>query len=201
MKTVILWSAILFFFAVSCLAQKNEVDMVLGNTWSFNSNTSVAIPGLGGPLTFPSGRNSTLTYEAGVARQLVSFRPGSLSLELNAAGFPASLNGNPAAVFVIPGAKFNFLPSSRVSPFVGAGVGFVHLSRGGSPSTNAAAYQFGGGADVKTWTRYLNLRAEVRDFLAADSGFANIATSFPGVAAHGSSRNHLLVGGGAVLRF
>ena len=77
----------------------------------------------------------------------------------------------------------------------------MHLSRGGTPSTNAAAFQFGGGADVKTWTRFLNLRAEVRDFLATDSGFANILTTVPGVSAHDSSRNHLLLGGGAVLRF
>jgi hypothetical protein len=200
MKKLILWSAI-FYFAVSCSAQKNEVDMVLGNTWSFNSNTSVAIPGISSPLSFLSGRKSNLTYGAGFARELFGFRPGSLSLELNSAGFPASLNGNPAAVFVVPGAKFSLVPRNRVAPFFCAGAGFVHLSRGGTPSTNAAAFQFGGGADVKTWTRFLNLRAEVRDFLATDSGFANILTSVPGVGAHDSSRNHLLLGGGAVLRF
>ena len=200
MKNLILWSAI-FFLVVSCSAQKNEVDAVLGNTWSFNSNTSVAIPGISSPLTIPSGINSKVTYEAGFARQLVNFRPGSLSLELNAAGFPASLNGNPAAVFLVPGARFSFVPRSRVSPFASAGAGFVHLSRGGIPSTNAAAFQFGGGADVKTPIRFLKLRAEVRDFLATDSGFANFTTGIPGVSARGSSRNHVLVGGGAVLRF
>lgn len=200
MKNLILWSAI-FFFAVSCLAQKNEFDMVLGNTWSFNSNTSIAIPGISSPFTLPSGRNSKLTYEAGFARQLVSFRSTSLGLELNAAGFPASLNSNPAAVFLVPAARFSFLPRSRVSPFTSAGVGFVHLARSPFPSTNAAAFQFGGGADVKTPIRFLKVRAEARDFLATDSGFANIATGFPAVSARGSSRNHLLVGGGAVLRF
>ena len=200
MNRFLLWSAI-FFFAVACSAQKNEVDVVLGNTWSMNSNTSVAIPGLSGPLTLGSGVNSKVTYEAGFARQLAGFRVGSLALELNAAGFPASLNGNPAAVFLVPGAKFSFLPRSRVSPFASAGAGFVHLSRGGTPATNAAAFQFGGGVDVKTPIRFLHFRAEGRDFLATDSGFANIETSIPGVAAHGSSRNHVLVGGGAVLRF
>jgi hypothetical protein len=200
MKSLILWSA-MFFLAVSCLAQKNEVDMVLGNTWSFSSNTSIAIPGIIPPLTFPSGHSSKLTYEAGFARQLVSFRPVTFGLELNAAGFPASLNGNPAAVFVVPAARFNFLPRGRVSPFASAGAGFVHLARGSFPSTNTAAFQFGGGVDVKTPIRFLNLRVEARDFLAARSGFANIATSFPGVSAHDASRNHLLVGGGAVLRF
>jgi hypothetical protein len=175
--------------------------MVLGNTWSYNSNTTVNIPGISSPLPIPSGRNSKLTYEAGFARRLFDFRPGALSLELNAAGFPVSLNGNPAAVFVVPGARFNFLPRSRVSPFATAGVGLAHLSISSS-STNAAAFQFGGGADVKTPIRFLNLRAEVRDFQATGSGFANNITSgFPGVTAKGSSRNHLLVGGGAVFRF
>src|SRR5262249_25585502 len=167
MKSLIVWSAF-FFLAGSCLAQKNEVNVVLGNTWSSNSNTSVTIPGIGSPLQFASGRNSDLTYEAGFARRLFDFRPGALELELNRPGFPASLNGNPAAVFVVPGGRFNFLPRSRVSPFATVGVGFVHLSRGGTPSTNAAAFQFGGGAEVKTPFRFLNVRAEVRDFQATD---------------------------------
>lgn len=200
MQRLVLWTAI-FLFAVSCSAQKNEADVVLGNTWSFNSKTTASIPGFVSPLTFGSGRDSTLTYEVGVARQLFNFRPGSFSLELNAAGFPANLKGNPAAVFVVPGGRFSFLPRSRVSPFASAGVGFVHLAKGGSPSTNAAAFQFGGGADVKTPIHFLQLRVEARDFLATQSGFANIDSSFPGVTATGSSRNHLLIGGGTVLRF
>ncbi len=199
MKSLILWSAI-FFFAVSCSAQKNEFDMVLGNTWSLNSNTTVSIPGISSPLIFPSGSKKNLTYEAGFSRRLLSFRPASLSLELNAAGFPTTLRGNLASVFVVPGVKFDFLPRSRISPFASAGAGFAHLST--TPfSTNTAAFQFGGGFDVKTPIRFLKLRAEGRDFLATDSGLAGSLHTFPPVSAEGSSRNHVLVGGGAVLRF
>lgn len=206
MKKILVWSGI-FLFAASCSAQKNEVDMVLGNTWSFNSNTTLSGPSPTFSGTVPSGRNSNLTYEVGLARQLASFRPASLSLELTAAGFPAhqSRNTNFSSVFVVPAAKFSFLPQNRVSPFATTGVGFVHLSRGGVTSTNAAAYQFGGGTDVKTPVRFLSFRAEVRDFLASESGFASGISHFailqPGATVKGSSRNHILAGGGAVLRF
>ncbi len=198
MGRVLVWSGILLL-ATSCFAQKNELDMVLGNSWSFNSNTTVTRGGFP-PLTFRSGRASNLTYEIGVARQLASFRPVSLSLELTAAGFPASFT-NFASVFVTPAAKFTLLPRGRISPFASAGVGFVHLERGGVPNTNGVGYQFGGGVDVKTRFRFLSLRAEARDFLASQSGFADLRISTPGVTATGSFRNHVLLGGGAVLRF
>jgi len=202
MKRILVWSGIVLF-AASCSAQKNEVDMVLGNTRSFSSNTTFSTPTFS--RTVPSLRDSNLTYEVGVARQLTSFRAASLSLELTAAGFPAHLNTDFASVFVVPAAKFTFLPQNRISPFASTGVGFVHLSRGGIPSTNAVAYQFGGGVDVKTPIRFLSIRAEARDFLASQSGFASAISHFailpPGATVTGSSRNHLLLGGGAVFRF
>ena len=200
MKRILVWSGIVLF-AASCPAQKNELDMVLGNTRSFSSNTTFSTPIFS--RTVPSLRASNLTYEIGVARQLASFKPASLSLELTSAGFPA--RGDFASVFVVPAAKFTFLPQNRISPFASTGVGFVHLSMGGVPSTNAVAYQFAGGVDVKTPIRFLSIRGEARDFLASQSGFASafsrFATVSPGTTVTGSSRNHLLVGGGAVFRF
>ncbi len=202
MKRILVWSGIVLF-AASCSAQKNEVDMVLGNTRSFRSNTTFSSPTFS--RTVPSLRNSNLTYEVSLARQLATFRPARLSLELTAAGFPVHLHTDFASVFVVPAAKFTFLPQNRVSPFVSTGVGYVHLSSGGIPSTNAVAYQFGGGVDVKTPIRFISIRAEARDFLASQSGFVSAASRFailaPGVTVTGSPRNHLLLGGGAVLRF
>jgi len=199
MKRTLLWSGILLF-AVSCFAQKNEVDMVLGNTWSLRSNTTFSNSTIS--RTFSSGGDSNLTYELGFARRLTTFRGVDLSVGLNTAGFPAHLQTQFASVFVVPTAKFSFFPRSRISPFFDTGVGFVHLSRG-NLSNNGAAYQFGGGFDVKTPVRFLSFRAETRDFLASQSGFAsqfsgNVGT---GVTVTGSSRNHVLVGGGAVFRF
>jgi len=200
MKRILVWSGIVLF-AASCSAQKNEVDMVLGNTRSFSSNTTFSTPTFS--RTVPSLRDSNLTYEVGVARQLASFKPASLSLELTAAGFPAPADF--ASLFVVPAARFTFLPRNRVSPFASTGAGFVHLSRNGVPSTNAVAYQFGGGVDVRTPIRFVSIRGEARDFLASQSGFASGFSSFttvaPGVKVTGSFRNHLLLGGGAAFRF
>ncbi len=199
MKRTLLWSGILVF-AASCYAQKNEVNMVLGNTWSLPSNTTLSTPTLS--RTFPSPSDSNLTYEFGFARQLTSFRAANLSLELSAAGFPAHLNTQFASVFVVPAVKFTFLPRNLISPFVGTGVGFVHLSRGGL-STNGAAYQFGGGFDVRTPIRFVSFRAEARDFLATQSGFAPAFSRSvaPGITVTGSPRNHAMAGGGFVVRF
>jgi len=199
MKGMLVWSGILLF-AVSCFAQKNEVDIVLGNTWSYNSNATVT--GLTPtPFTFGSGRASNLTYELGAARQLAGFRLASLSIELTATGVPAPVSSDFASVFVVPSAKFTFLPRNRISPFASTGVGFVHLAKGGFPSRNAVAYQFGGGVDVKTPVRFLSFRAEVRDFLASQAGSIFFASTNPGVTVKESFRNHVLAGGGFVVRF
>jgi hypothetical protein len=199
MKRTLFLSGILVFTA-SCFAQKNEVNMVLGNTWSLHSNTTFSTSALSRTFSLPG--DSNLTYEFGFARRLTSFRAGDLSLELNAAGFPARLQSQFASVFVVPGVKFSFFPRNRISPFADTGVGLVHLGRANF-STNAAAFQFGGGLDVKTPVRFLSFRAEARDFLASQSGAAAefSGSAGPGVTVTGSSRNHVLVGGGAVFRF
>jgi hypothetical protein len=199
MKRTLLWSGILLF-AASCWAQKNELNVVLCNTWSYNSSATVTgfAPT---PFTFGSGRASNLTYEVGVARQLASFRPASLSLELTATDIPAPASSDFASVFVVPSVKFTFLPRNRISPFATTGVGFVHLAKDGFPSRNAVAYQFGGGVDVKTPVRFLSFRAEGRDFLASQSGTSFFRSPNPGVTVKESFRNHVLAGGGLVVRF
>ena len=194
MKRMLVFGILLF--ASLCFGQKNEVDVVLGNSWS--SNSSATINGIvSTPLTVGTGTASNLTYQVGVARQLATFKPFSLGLELTATGVPAPRSSNFASVFVVPAAKFTFLAQKRISPFATTGVGLVHLAKGGFPSSNAVAYQFGGGVDVKTPVPLLSFRAEVRDFLASQSG--DIFFGRTGV--QDSFRNHVLAGGGVVLRF
>jgi hypothetical protein len=202
MKAILCCLASLLF-AVSCWAQKNELDMVLGNTWSLNSNTTLSTPGFP-PVVGGTGQTSNLTYEVGLARRLTGLGPASLSLELTAAGFPSRLGGfgsvDLASVFIVPAARFSFLPKGAVSPFVSAGVGYAHLERGGFGATSAVASQFGFGADVKTPVRFLKLRGEFRDFLASQSG-VKFTPSLPGQTVSTSSRNHMLLGAGVALRF
>lgn len=199
MKRTLLWFGILVF-AVSCFAQKNEVNLVVGNTWSLRSDTTFSSPTAS--RTFSFGGDSNLSYDLGFARKITSFKAVDFSVGLNATGFPAHLQTQFASVFVVPTAKFSFFPRNRISPFFDTGLGFVHLSRSGIGS-NGAAYQFGGGFDVRTPVRFLSFRAETRDFLASQSGFASqfSGSAGPNVTVTGSSRNHVLVGGGAVFRF
>jgi hypothetical protein len=199
MKKVLVWSGILLF-AVSCFAQKNELDLVLGNSWSSNSNATV-IGVVSTPVTLGTGTASNLAYQLGAARQLAGFKPLNLSAELSVIGVPASESPNFASVFVVPAAKFSFLPRNRISPFASTGAGFVHLAKGGFPSSNGVAYQFAGGVDVKTQFRFLSFRGEVRDLLASQPGSIFFASNSPGVTAKESFRNHVLAGGGFVFRF
>jgi hypothetical protein len=174
--------------------------LALGNTWSLPSSTTFSIPTFS--HTFSGSTERNLTYQVGFARKLTSFRAGDLSLELSAAGFPRHIDTDFASVFVVPAVKFTFLPRNLISPFVDSGVGFVHLD-GGRTSINAAAYQFGGGFDVRTPIRFLSFRLQVRDYLASESGLASpVPPPNPlGITVKGSSRNHALAGGGVVLRF
>ncbi|MGE5322131.1 MAG: hypothetical protein ACM3SW_04690 [Actinomycetota bacterium] len=196
MKRKLVVSGILLF-AVSCFAQKNEVDVLFGNTWSFNSNLIVSRPGFL-PVAIGSREDSNVTYQLGVARQLADFKAATLSLELNAAYVPTNLK----SVFVVPAARFTFMPRSRISPFVSTGVGFVDFLGNGFPSGTGVAFQFGGGFDAKTPVRFLNFRLEARDFLAAQPGSgARIFSAVPGATANQPFRNHALAAAGFVVRF
>jgi hypothetical protein len=164
---------------------------------------------------------SNLTYGVGFARRVKDFRLAALSLEINAAGFPSNNTVSPVpafgatfplrgSVFLIPGARFTFLPNQRISPFVTGGAGLVHifLKDLALPSPNALALGFGGGVDVRSPWRLLSFRTEVRDFLATQSGLGNALTvSFPSspnpfnTRTRETQRNHLLLGGGAAFHF
>ncbi len=207
----------LLLCTASGLAQKNELDMTLGNTWS-SSVDNVNSPNAAFPFTL--ARTSNLTYEAVFARQLADFRLGTLSLELTAAGFPSHFDNVSSliffpshteplgfsSVFITPGAKFTFLPNRRIAPFASAGAGLVRVTtsdiNGISDKIDyGAAFQFGGGVDVRTPVRFVSLRTEVRDFFAMQSGLSSAIFSVASVGAPNTHRNNVLLGGGAVFRF
>ena len=81
-----------------------------------------------------------------------------------------------ATIFVTPGLKLKFFPSSRVSPYATAGTGLAVFEQSTSqlngqpnpvPRTiNKGAFIYGGGVDLRV-VRHFGLRAEVRDFYAA----------------------------------
>jgi hypothetical protein len=209
------------------LAQKNELELTLGSTRSSSANTTQTTTTSPGLPVFVVTQPvkllgiSNLTYGVGFARRVKDFKLAALSLEVNAAGFPSNdtISPSPAfgatfpvlgSIFLIPGARFTFLPNQRISPFVSGGAGLTHifLKRLALPSPNALALGFGGGVDVKSPWRLVSFRTEVRDFLATQSGLGNALTvSFPSspdqfnTKTRETQRNHLLLGGGATFHF
>ena len=88
-----------------------------------------------------------------------------------------SLSNSYRSFFVTPGLKLKFgAPLVPFQPYVVAGVGIAHynIPNGtifGDNSSNKAAFEVGGGMDVKV-APFLSLRGEVRDFI---NGTPNIA--------------------------
>lgn len=105
-------------------------------------------------------------------------------------------------IFVTPAARLNLFPTTAVSPWVSFGGGFGHFSEGSQliyggtnpgKSTTTGVIQGGLGLDVKVW-KWVNLRAEVRDFWSGEPDFP--------LADTGKTRQHnYFVGGGFIWHF
>ena len=161
--------------------------------------------------------------EVTYARRFANFGPASLQLELPVIGVPrrdvpasfvigvgtGTVSGlSASSVYLTPSVKVKFLNAAAISPFVSVGGGLAHstvnfnvfgfkLSGGATASSNRAALQFGGGADIKSPIPHLGFRAEARDFYSG----SNIQPSpFP---LHISPKylHHVFAGGGVVLKF
>ena len=113
-----------------------------------------------------------------------------------------TLTRDAATIFLTPGIRVKFFPSRRVAPYLAAGGGWAVYEQStttlnGSPNpasrlVNHAAFDYGGGVDVKFW-RFVGLRAEVRDFYAG-------GPSYNTTAIYGGQHN-VVAGGGLVLQF
>lgn len=112
------------------------------------------------------------------------------------------LTRDAATIFLTPGIRVKFFPNRNVAPYLAAGGGWAvyeqsRTTLSGSPNpasrlVNHAAFDYGGGVDVKFW-RFVGLRAEVRDFYAG-------GPSYNTAMIHGGQHN-VLAGGGLVLKF
>lgn len=155
------WAACFVLFAVSAVAQSNEIALTVGGY--FTRHVQVI-------------SDNMFAVQGNVARRVVHFPKASLFVELPIA---ASLDArakattilggqsfntrNYSALFVSPGLRLKLIPDSRVSPYFAAGGGLAHFSKSGSPSTSTGVFDFGAGLDVKL-TRFVSLRGEARDF-------------------------------------
>jgi opacity protein-like surface antigen len=94
--------------------------------------------------------------------------------------------------YVTPGVKVKFAPGFIFSPYLAAGVGWVHFSSTqSSASENKFAADWGGGLDTKIFP-FVSFRLEARDF------YSDVPSLL--VPASGK-QNNVVVSGGLVLRF
>jgi len=113
-----------------------------------------------------------------------------------------SLTRNVATLFVTPGIRVKVLPVRRIAPYFAIGGGWADYEQStttlaGRPNpaprtVNHAAFDYGGGADIRFW-RFVGLRAEIRDFYAG-------APSYNSASLRGGQHN-VVAGGGIVLHF
>lgn len=193
------FAVLLVFLLVASagFAQSNDVAVSFGGTFA---------PGAEGPAlceaipTCPAGTVSRsldpgFSVEGTYAHRLANFRVASLHLELPFLFSPTRnsefLGPGFSTFFFTPSLRLKLVPSSRVSPFVSAGVGWGRFKQG-STSDNHGAFQVGGGLDFKTNLPLLGFRIEARDFVAGPPSFSSLTNGH---------LNNLFVGGGVTLHF
>ena len=194
--------AFLILGADAALAQKYEVAVSLGGMTT--PDRDFRLPGPGS-LRIGAG----LTYQGNYAQRLVNARLAALYLEVPLAATPSTKIKSSnvlsprdyASLFITPGLKLKLLPGAPYSPYMFAGLGYARFSEsdariGGAANTtrgtNRAAFDFGGGVDVKVLP-YLSLRGEVRDFVSGNPQF--------NLDVIGNRQHNVLLSGGVVLRF
>ena len=106
-----------------------------------------------------------------------------------------------ASLYVTPGLRLKFFPSSRLSPWGAIGGGYAlyqqsaKLSNGQNETDkflNRGVFDYGAGLDFRI-SRFIGLRGEVRDFLSGNPGL--------NAALNSSTQHNLVASGGVILRF
>jgi opacity protein-like surface antigen len=91
---------------------------------------------------------------------------------------------NFASLYLTPGIRVKFKPTSRISPYAVVGGGYADYEQSttrinGQPNSVSrelarGVFDFGAGVDVRVW-RFVALRGEARDFYTGSPGY-NVAT-------------------------
>jgi opacity protein-like surface antigen len=167
------------------LAQKNELAITAGGYFPAGAQTDLGIAGV------VEGSFAHRIFSAPVVGVYAEF-PVAHTFDTGI----SAINGNYTATFFTPSLKLKLAPGFFASPYFVAGVGIAHFSAkaasGATDSHTSAAYDIGGGLDVKVFP-FVSLRGEVRDFNSGGLGFI-----VPGV---GGRQNNVIATGGIVLRF
>jgi opacity protein-like surface antigen len=190
--------------AVLCVGQEvaptNELGFTLGGIPSLSRSTSQQSLDLGAGTAF--GVN--------YGRRIVSGNKVALYGELDLLASPlrdvssniSSATKNFASLYVTPGIRLKFFPTSTISPYVAVGGGYAdyeqsttRLDGQSNPVSRQLArgvFDFGAGVDVHVW-RWVALRGEARDFYTGSPAY-NLASISGG-------QHNVAISGGFVLRW
>jgi hypothetical protein len=192
------------FAVILCVGQevapKNELGFTLGGIPSLSRSTSQQSLDLG------TGTAFGVNY----GRRIVSGNKLALYGEVNLLASPLrDVSSNTslatrsiASLYVTPGVRLKFFPTSAISPYVAVGGGYADYQQSttrfdGQP--NPASRQlargvldFGAGLDVHVW-RWIALRGEARDFYTGSPAY-----NLPSIT---GGQHNVEISGGFVLRW
>jgi opacity protein-like surface antigen len=193
------------FAAVLCAGQEvapptNELGFTLGGIPSLSRSTSQQSLDLGAGTAF--GVNYGRRIVSGDKLALYGEVDFLASPQRDVSSNISSATRNFASLYVTPGVRLKFFPTSAISPYAAVGGGYGDYEQSttqlnGQP--NAASRQlargvfdFGAGLDVHVW-RWVALRGEARDFYSGAPAY-NLASVT-------GAQHNVEVSGGFVLRW
>ena len=216
---------VFFFLPLFACAQRNELSLSLGATWTSgqNSTTSLLLP-LPCPVTQPqcdvisssSSSSVGFTFAAAYAIRVLPAGAADLYLEFpvvatpghdvtttfrNPLAGPISGTDSTSLLFFTPSARLKFLPSARISPWATIGGGLARISFV-NQNKAVGCLQFGGGLDFKTPLPHLLVRTEARDFWSQGALQSLSISSFVSSSSVSPEhQHHVFAGGGVVVSF
>ena len=196
--------ALLLLFTAACAAQesedhKNELAFGLGGIPALSQSDAPSL-----------GAGSGIAYQVNYGRRLLKGHLVALFGEINFVASPlrdvsgavGAATHDFASLYVTPGIRLKFRPSSRISPYTAVGGGYADYEQSvkqidGQPNQAPrelarGVFDFGAGVDVQVW-RFVALRGEARDFFTGAPNY--------NVASISGGQHNIVATGALVLRW
>jgi opacity protein-like surface antigen len=210
---VVLYFAVLLFFAPAVFAQKHEVGVTIGSAQPEDVRTDTGLANVKSGFAFQVDYSGRI-FDAGVLA-LYANTPFAVATKNTLEVLPAvSLATREyRSYYFTPGLKVKIVPKLRVSPYVVGGYGFARLAPRDRAANDALdifdrvkefsqAYSFGGGVDVKV-SRHVAIRGEVRSYNTKPFDLESFGVEAPGIDFEflGERQRNVFFTGGVVFRF
>jgi len=165
-------------FAQEDSAHKNELALGLGG-----------LPALSRSDTPRLDTGSGVAFQVNYGRRFFKGRKVALYGEINALANPLrdvsssipTATHDFASLYITPGIRVKFLPTSRISPYALVGGGYADYEQSTTRidgQTNSVSrelargvFDFGAGVEVRVW-RFVALRGEARDFYSGSPAYS-----------------------------